>query len=144
MAARRMTIRIATRTDIPAMHRVRLAVTQNRLSDPQSVTPADYARAMTALGHGWVAEVSDTLVGFAVGYRSGNIWALFVQPEHEGRGYGHALHAVMVSWLWEQGLRQLWLTTGPGTRAEAFYRARGWRPCGIVAGGDLRMELDRP
>ncbi|MBK6453095.1 MAG: GNAT family N-acetyltransferase [Steroidobacteraceae bacterium] len=71
-------------------------------------------------------------------------WALFVDPDHEGRGHGKALHSAMVSWLWAQGLRHLWLTTGLGTRAEAFYRALGWRPSGIVSSGELRLELDGP
>lgn len=126
------------------MHQVRLAVTENRLSDPTRVTHASYVPAITESGCGWVAEVSGTIVGFAVGARSGNIWALFVHPDHEARGHGKALHSAMVSWLQAQGLRQLWLTTDPGTRAEAFYRALGWRSCGIVPGGELRLELDIP
>jgi GNAT superfamily N-acetyltransferase len=137
-------VRLATTADIPAMHRVRTAVSENRLGDPSRITPSDYAAAISELGCGWVAEVSGALVGFAVGYRSGNIWALFVHPDHEGCGHGKALHCAMVSWLWAQGLRKLWLTTDPGTRAEAFYRSQGWRSCGRVSGGELRLELDRP
>ena len=133
-----VTIRLATQADIPAMHRVRLAVTENRLSDPSRVTLADYAPAISELGSGWVAEAS--------GHRLSiwQHWALFVDPDHEGRGHGKALHSAMVSWLWAQGLRHLWLTTGLGTRAEAFYRALGWRPSGIVSSGELRLELDGP
>ena len=126
------------------MHRVRLAVRENRLPDPGRVTPAHYVPAITELGCGWVAEGSGTVVGFAVGYRSGEVWALFVDPDHEGRGYGTALHSAMLSWLWAQGLQRLWLTTSPGTRAEAFYRSLGWRSCGMVESGELRFELDRP
>lgn len=139
-----VSIRLATEADIPAMHRVRLAVVENRLSDPARLTPADYLPAITELGLGWVAESSGAVAGFAVGYRSGNIWALFVHPDHEGCGHGKALHSVMVSWLWAQGLRRLWLTTEPGTRAEAFYRSLGWRSCGIVSSGEIRFELDGP
>ena len=142
--AHSVTIRLATQADIPAMHRVRLAVTENRLSDPRRVTLADYVPAIAELGCGWVAEDSGTVVGFAVGCRSGNIWALFVHPDHEGCGYGNALHSAMVSWLWAQGLQRLWLTTGPRTRAEAFYRSLGWRPCGMGPDGELRLELDGP
>jgi GNAT superfamily N-acetyltransferase len=137
-------VRLATTADIPAMHRVRTAVRENRLRDPSRITHSDYAAAITELGCGWVAEASGAVVRFAVGCRSGNIWALFVHPDHEGCGHGKALHSAMVSWLWAQGLRQLWLTTDPGTRAEAFYRWQGWRSCGTVSGGELRLELDRP
>ena len=136
-----MPIRLATDADIPSMHRVRLAVTENRLSDPSKITLDDYVRAISELGCGWVAEASGQVAGFAVGYRSGCIWALFVHPEHQGRGHGKALHGAMISWLWAHGLRRLWLTTDRGTRAETFYRSLGWQPCGIVSGGELRLEL---
>ena len=139
---RKSTVRVATEADIPAMNLVRLAVRENRLSDPDRLTPDDYAAAIGPLGRGWVAESGGQLAGFAVGYYSGNIWALFVHPQHEGRGCGKVLHDTMVSWLWQQGLRQLWLTTDPGTRAEAFYRSRGWRPCGTLPAHELRLELD--
>jgi GNAT superfamily N-acetyltransferase len=72
------------------------------------------------------------------------VWALFVDPAHEGQGWGQALHAQAVDWLWSLGHARLWLTTGAGTRAERFYRSRGWQPSGIDAGGDLRLELERP
>ena len=132
---------MATEADIPAMHLVRMSVRENRLSDPDRLKPADYAAAIGPLGRGWVAESGGRVAGFAVGLSSGNIWALFVHPEQEGRGYGKVLHDTMVSWLRQQGLRQLWLTTDPGTRAEAFYRSRGWRPAGTLT-AELRLELD--
>lgn len=138
-------LRQATSNDIDGMHRVRIAVRENRLTDPGRMTASDYITAIDSLGRGWVAE-SDVgeIVAFAVGYASGNIWALFVHPDHEGRGHGRALHSKMVDWLWSLGLEQLWLTTAPGSRAESFYQLLGWRPQGTVAGGDVRFELDRP
>jgi uncharacterized membrane protein len=60
----------------------------------------------------------EEVVAFAVANAtSGNIWALFVHPDHERRGYGRLLHDTMVSWLWATGLERLLLTTEPGTRA---------------------------
>jgi GNAT superfamily N-acetyltransferase len=126
------------------MHRVRLAVRENRLSDPGRIRSSDYLESIESLGRGWVVESDAEILGFAVGYRSGNIWALFVHPDHEGQGYGRALHAEMISWLWSLGLRQLWLTTARGSRAEAFYQSLGWQPRGTEAGGDVRLELDGP
>ena len=125
------------------MHRVRLAVRENALSSPDRISVADYIAALEQLGRAWVMEAGGEIVAFATGYKSGNIWALFVHPEHEGRGYGKALHSEMVNWLWSQGLSRLWLTTAPGTRAEYFYRSLGWESCGLVLGGELRMELAR-
>jgi GNAT superfamily N-acetyltransferase len=134
-------LRLATADDIPAMHRVRVAVRENRLSDPSRITSSDYAAAMNQLGRTWVIEVDGEIAAFASGYLDGSIWALFVHPDHEGHGYGRTLHATMVEWLWSLGHTRLWLTTSPGTRAERFYLAQGWRPCGLEPNGDLRLEL---
>ena len=135
-----MTLRLATKTDIPSMQRVRLAVGENTLSDPSRITEADYIAALRILGRTWVIEVDGEIAAFASGYSTGSIWALFVHPDHEGRGHAKALHSTMVNWLWSQGHKRLRLTTDPNTRAERFYIAQGWKPCGIVL-GELRLEL---
>jgi GNAT superfamily N-acetyltransferase len=126
------------------MQRVRLAVRENRLSNPNRITEADYIAALEELGRTWVVEADAEIAAFATGYKAGSIWALFVHPDHEGRGYAEALHCTLVNWLWSLGHTRLWLTTSPGTRAESFYISRGWQPCGIVSGGDLRLELGGP
>ena len=137
-------IRQATPADAAAMHRVRLAVNENRLVS-MALTEHDYVDAIQQTGRGWVAEVNGAVVGFAVGNsQTGNIWALFVEPAHEGPGYGRLLHDVMVAWLWEHGLDRLWLTTDSGTRAERFYQHAGWKPAGTADGGEVRFELPRP
>jgi GNAT superfamily N-acetyltransferase len=136
-----MTLRLAERRDIPAMRRVRLTVRENTLSDPARITEEDYIAAMEVLGRTWVIEAGGEVVAFASGYTAGSVWALFVDPEHEGRGYGRALHATMIDWLWSQGHSRLWLTTSPGTRAERFYLALGWQPRGGVTNGEVRLEL---
>lgn len=139
-----MTLRQAHRSDIAGMHRVRIAVRENRLSSPDRIGDADYRAAIENLGRGWVIEVDAVVVAFAVGYATdGNIWALFVHPDHEGRGYGRQLHDVMVQWLWAQGLARLWLTTAEGSRAEGFYAAAGWRRSGSTPSGEVGFELDR-
>lgn len=139
-----MTLRQATLSDIPSMKRVRAAVRENALSDLARVTDADYIAALEELGRTWVVEVDGEIAGFATGYRAGSIWALFVHPDYEGRGYGKALHSAMVAWLWLLGHPRLWLTTEPGTRAERFYISQGWERCGIVSSGEVRLELGRP
>ena len=123
-------LRQARREDIAGMHRVRLAVRENRLRS-SVITEEHYLPAIESTGRGWVVEVDGQVVGFAIGNAdTGNIWALFVDPEHEGRGHGRALHDAMVEWLFSRGLRHLWLGTDPDTRAERFYRAAGWSPDG--------------
>jgi GNAT superfamily N-acetyltransferase len=82
------------------------------------------------------------VIGFAIGNATnGNIWALFVGPEHERRGHGRRLLDAAVAWLWSQGLRRLWLTPEPGTRAQQFYERAGWQLTGPADHGELRYEL---
>ena len=136
-----MPVRRATIADIEAMHRLRLSVQENVLSDPQRVTPGHYVPMLEEHGRGWVYELDGNIVGFAVADHSRrNIWALFVDPACEGRGIGRALHDAMVHWLFEQGREPLWLTTAPGTRAERFYSTAGWRRAGLDDNGELRFE----
>ena len=76
-----------------------------------------------------------------------SIFALFVLPEHEGRGLGNRLLDLALQWLWDNGAELVWLTTSPDTRAARFYVRRSWTPAGMVPGGDMRFELrraDRP
>jgi len=134
-------IRQAHRTDIIAMHRVRCAVRENKLT-MSSITESDYVAAIEDTGRGWVAHIDDAIVGFAVGNAvDGNIWALFIHPDCEGRGLGRQLHDLMVAWLFAQGLKRLWLTTDPATRARRFYEAAGWRYVETVASGESLYEL---
>jgi GNAT superfamily N-acetyltransferase len=138
------TLRPARREDIAAMHRVRMSVQENRLVS-MSLSEADYVVAIEQTGRGWVIELAGTIVAFAVGdAHTGSIWALFVEPGHEGRGFGRQLHVQMVSWLWQQGLERLWLSTDPGTRAQRFYEAAGWKYSGPGTHGEVLLELHRP
>jgi len=132
-------------TEIDAMHVVRCAVLENRLSRPDRITSADYRAMLERDGRGWVAEVDGRVVGFAVADLCRfNVWALFVDPEHEKRGIGRALHDAMMRWFLAQpGVERVWLTTAPDTRAEAFYRRAGWRACGLDAAGEMRFEMNR-
>lgn len=135
-------IRQAVASDFAGMHRVRMSVLENRLVSRQ-LTEQDYRVEIETTGRGWVIELEGKIVAFAVGNAAtGSIWALFVEPGHEGKGYGRQLHDTMVAWLREQGHDRLWLTTGPGTRAARFYEAAGWRQVGETA-DELRYELHK-
>lgn len=135
-------LRQAVVADIPGMHRVRLAVKENRLASTV-ITESDYQPAIEVNGRGWVVEVNGQVVAFAVGNKTnGNIWALFVDPAHERQGYGRLLHDEMITWLRGQGVAKLWLTTEPGTRAELFYENAGWLRAGTTAKGEVRFETN--
>lgn len=136
-------IRTASDSDIPEMHRIRLRVRENRLSDPAKVQPDDYRALLGERGRGWVAEIDGRIVGFAVADRTlANIWALFVEPGFERRGIGRVLHDRMMDWLFGSGVELAWLSTDAGTRAESFYRSAAWRHVGTER-GEARYELSR-
>ena len=137
-------LRPATVADIGAMHRIRLAVHENRLVDPLSVQPEHYLTRLDPPGISLVAESDDTIRGFAVGdLESSSIWALFVDPSFEGRGAGRMLHDALVDALFASGATQLQLSTDAGTRAERLYRRAGWQPNGERAGGEVSFRLVR-
>ncbi|MEW5851842.1 MAG: GNAT family N-acetyltransferase [Myxococcota bacterium] len=130
--------------DIDAMHQIRLAVRENRLSDPRRVQPKDYQPFLRDDGRTWVVRSRGRIVGFAaVDVRRANVWALFVDPDHEGRGVGRLLHDTMMAWFFGHAHPEVWLSTEPGTRAERFYCAAGWRRTGQASHGDVRFEMTR-
>ena len=137
-------LREAEERDIAAIQQVRASVRENRLVSTV-ISDDDVRRAIEVTGRGWVVEQEGAVVAFAIGNGTdGNVWALFVHPDHERRGPGRRLHDVLVAWLWSRGLERLWLTTAPGTRAEKFYAAAGWVRTGTTTRGEIRFELKRP
>ena len=135
-------LRPATRADMPALWDVRYAVTENTLT-PGRIGDEELRRSIEDDGRGWVAEVDGRVVGFAIGLAaSGNVWALFVRPDAEGRGIGSALHDALLRWFATQPVERLWLTTGSTTRARGFYLARGWREIGPGGTDEVRMERE--
>jgi GNAT superfamily N-acetyltransferase len=134
------TLRQAVRADVREIQRVRHAVKENRLAS-SIISDEDVVTAIEHTGKGWVVEVDGRIIGFAIGNaETGNIWALFVEPEYEAQGHGRRLHDEMVDWLWSRGLKRLWLTTGQQTRAQRFYEVAGWRNAGILPSGELLFE----
>ncbi|WP_224997542.1 GNAT family N-acetyltransferase [Cesiribacter sp. SM1] len=135
----------ATIADYDALHGVRMAVRENKLSDPSKVTFKDYASMLEGQGKGWVCEDDGRIAGFAIAdLQTASIWALFVLPDSEGRGVGKLLHHTMLEWCFEKArLPGLRLSTDPGTRAEAFYRRAGWQAAGAEANGEIRFVLTK-
>ena len=118
-----------------------MSVRENQLVSTV-LTPASYVEYIEERGRGWVVEIGGSLVGLAIAdSREARIWALFVEPGHEGRGLGRRLHEAAVGWLFQQGHERIVLSTEPGTRAEMFYRTAGWRQVGTLPNGELEFEL---
>ena len=123
-------IRRATESDIPRIFEIRNNVRENKLSDPSRVTVADTRWFIVNPGI-FVWEEDGRIIGFsAADPRNGSIWALFMDRAYEGRGIARALFERACEVLRDAGFKRIWLTTDPGTRAEAFYRAAGCQVSG--------------
>ena len=132
-------IRAATRADLKRISEIRMAVRENRLSHPERIA-ADIAWLIDNDGF-LVFEASGTIQGFASpDRRHGSIFALFVDPDFEGRGLGQALLAAACAKLAAGGHAKASLTTGHGTRAERFYRRNGWTATGLTDDGQIIFE----
>lgn len=119
--------RRALGSDIAAMSRIRLSVTENVLSDPARVTEQMYEDFLEKSGRGWVAERGGEIVAFCYADKeNASIWALFVRPGEEGRGLGQSLLKRAVEWLFAIGHERVHLSTTANTRADRFYAAQGW------------------
>ncbi len=91
----------------------------------------------------WVAEDAGAVVGFAVtgpsedadaDERTGEIYAIYLEPDRVGTGVGRALFHHAVSDLRARGFRggTLWVLE-TNDRARRFYEAAGWATDGTTA-----------
>lgn len=134
-------LRPATRADLPRIHEVRRGTAENRLTDPSLVTDAEVAWYLDEAIF-LVSEDDTGVQGFTcVNPLTGYVWALFVIDGAEGRGHGTALLSQAMERLRQAGHRQAFLTTGKGTKAEAFYRSKGWRQTGTDMRGEAVFRL---
>lgn len=137
-----MNFREAQLPDIEQLQVIRNSVKENALSDPSRITYDDYSNYLFKRGKGWVCEVDHSIVGFSiVDNIDKNIWALFVHPSHEKKGIGRKLQALLLDWYFNQKEKNIWLSTAPNTRAEAFYRMAGWKETGRTDTGEIRFEI---
>ncbi len=96
------------------MHVIRSRVRENQLSDPSLITEQDYHDFMARDTMSWVHELHGEITAFVmVDVEMRNLWALFVAPEHEGKGFGRALHDQMLAHYFRR-CDQLSLSTDTG------------------------------
>ena len=137
-----MQFREATIKDIDNYMIVRMAVKENVLNNLALVTREDNVNYLSKYGKGWVCETDRQIIGFAiVGSAQHNVWALFVHPEFEEKGIGRKLHDLMIDWYFNQTNEKIWLGTQPKTKAEIFYRKRGWREVGMHGDDEIKFEM---
>ena len=92
-------------------------------------------------------------LNFGIDFRGGTLMELqaksgqanvgTVRQTAEGFGFGRRLYDTMLEWLFTSGAEQVWLSTEPGTRAERFYVAAQWQPCGRDANEEARYSMSR-
>jgi GNAT superfamily N-acetyltransferase len=129
-------IRRATEADRERISEIRSAVKENILRDRSRVTPEMITWFLENPGI-WLWEEDGKVLGFsAADTRDGSIWALFIDPAHEGRGIGRALFAKALDSLRDAGHREGSLTTQPGSRADRFYQKAGWKVIGTSERGE--------
>jgi GNAT superfamily N-acetyltransferase len=134
--------REATIDDIKQIQIIRNSVTENALSNPNLVTDEDCREFITDRGKGWVGEIDNRIVGFAIAdLKENNIWALFLDPDFQKKGIGQRLHEMMLDWYFAQTKNKVWLGTACNTRAEKFYRKAGWTKVGLHGTKEIKFEM---
>jgi GNAT superfamily N-acetyltransferase len=126
--------------------KIRVAVRENEMSledlRARGITDESIATMLGTSHASFCAEENGRILGFSMADKSdGSIFALFVAPQHEGRGAGSRLLEYAVDALLALGHDRLKLTTEPGTRAYDFYISHGWRDMGPADHGDVALEL---
>lgn len=101
----------------------------------------------------WIVEEGEQVLGFAVtgssedadadaDRQTGEVYAIYLDPERVGTGAGRALFAHVVGDLRERGYltATLWVLES-NERARRFYEAAGWAPDGTVATECVDCEM---
>jgi ribosomal protein S18 acetylase RimI-like enzyme len=99
----------------------------------------------------WVAVEGEQVVGFAVTGPSedadaeqdtGEVFAIYLEPERVGTGVGRRLFAYALLDLRKRGFRSatLWVLE-TNEQARRFYERAGWRFDGTTAGGRVDCEM---
>ncbi|MEO6583046.1 MAG: GNAT family N-acetyltransferase [Ferruginibacter sp.] len=142
MSLQTFTFREATTADIKQIQIVRNSVFENTLSNPGLVTDKDCETYLTVRGKGWICQLENDIVGFAIAdLQDNNIWALFIHPHLEKKGIGRQLHNIMLNWYFEQTHKPVWLGTAFNTRAEHFYRKADWLEIGKHGEKEIKFEM---
>jgi len=129
-----MNYRLIGPGDLPEIFDLRAATRENPYSREDlrqlDITEDSVAERLRRATHrGWLCEVGERIVGFAIGDgTTGELCVIAVLPEFEGRGIGSRLLAAVEDWLAAAGWKELWLWTSSDRkkRAFSFYLKHGW------------------
>lgn len=141
-------IRHAVESDVETIFDIRTSVKENHLSRAQladrGITPESIRELILAAPCAWIAEADGITAGFSMADADeGSVFALFVRPGLEGRGLGTRLMEKVEEFLFQR-YEKIWLTTEDNSRANSFYRSRGWGAVPDLAMSEIRLEKYRP
>jgi len=139
--------RKAQPSDVKSIFDVRTAVTENHLSREEmrqmGITESVVAGMIAASGCAWVATDNDKVIGFSMILADeGCLFAAFVRPEYEGKGFGRRLVEHAEQELFKDH-QTIWLETDKNSRAAQFYIQRGWHITRDISDTDVRLEKYR-
>jgi hypothetical protein len=136
-----MVYREARTSDIQQLQLVRHCVKENVVTDPMQVTEYDYLKYLTIDGKGWVCEVGNKIVGFAiVDIKHHQVWALFIKPGIEAQ-VTITLHDTMLNWYFSKYAEGLSVVTEAHTSMVDFYSQQGWVHVAILETGAMQYEM---
>jgi GNAT superfamily N-acetyltransferase len=157
-------IREATPADAPAIASIHVRAWQSayrgQLSDEylDALNVADRVERQRMIlaepREGWrtlVAEKEGRILGFAVtgpsedgdaDPKTGEVYAIYLEPSRVGTGIGRVLFEHAVSDLRERGFATatLWVLE-TNERARRFYEVAGWKPDGTTSGERVDCEM---
>ena len=141
-------IRTVRQDDIEMLFDIRTSVVENHQSRKEiaelGITPESVAKMLETDCCAWIAEIEDCSIGFSIANATEKtILGMFILPDFEGQGVGRTLMQVAESWLFSQGIEEIWLVTGNNRnfRAYGFYLHLDWIPVGVETDGDLKGEM---
>ena len=140
-----MKLRSACGSDAETLFDIRCSVAQNHQSREELAGLGITLQSVKEMIEGrdyitTIAEQDGQPVGFSMAQISaGYVFACFIRPEFEGKGFGRALMDATEEGLRRGGVQKAWLSTGsePDLRAAGFYLHLGWYRDGYLDDGQI-------
>ena len=143
-----MKFREISKSDIDEILRIRVSTKENHFSMGDlaevGVTRESVAHWLDGTVNGWLCEVSDRPVGFAMAdSKTAEVIVVACYPEFENIGIGKKLMLKLHDWLWSFEHEEIWLWSNPdpSIRAHGFYRKLGYRATGETKGNNEMLKL---
>ena len=142
-----ISIRPAQVSDVETIFDVRTSVTENHLSREElrlrGITEDVVADMIQKSRCTWVATENGKIIGFSMILPDeGCLFAVFVHPEHEGKGAGRRLVTIAEQELFKHHT-VVWLETDKNSRAAKFYVQLGWGNGANINDTDIKFEKRR-